>query len=351
MREHKILIVGGGPAGLYAATKLGNGCVLCERGELPHQKSCGGLMTPWVYQRLSAMGFPERSFCASYSKLDLYFSEGSATLRYGYPLVKATPRRILSEFLLEKARLAGAEIRTSVRITNIDPVHQLATCQDFSTIGYSNLIIADGAAGIVSHLTIPRRGKQLHTLQYELTTQFDQLATGWTKEFGPNYPWAMGMGPFGVHIGIVGPDAAELPAMLVEWASRVGIELPDRHPEKWTVPYSYRGMNPEQHVYMIGDAAGVPSPFTGEGLKHTFMSADWVVRKITAAKDGPEKSVILRQQRLHGLLWRRRCRSARFNDISNTAIEALARSRRGRAFLAWFYGMGPLDQKQIGEPG
>lgn len=350
-----VVIVGGGPIGLYAATLLGERALVIEKGAVPHDKSCGGGLTPYVQTRLRQLDHPLDSVPAGtkYNRFKLHFSNGrTRILNFDYTVIEVVPRLVLSEYIWLCALGAGAGVRDYTKVVSIDfPNHQL-TCWDTKgrteMVDYQYLIGADGAAGIVaptlaSHAHCHWDKSYIKTMQYRLPgVKIPELSTGWMPDYGPNYVWAFPAGDH-LHIGACGPFELDLQPIIRDWASKVEVELTSDKPEQWLVPFGYRGLFHPDDTYLIGDASGIAYGFTGEGLHQGFVSAEAVTDRILDHDDqlsSQRLESILSHKRLQEWVLKRR-ENGVFNRLSNDFFCAIAPYKWGAEFSAWFYGMAP----------
>ena len=63
------------------------------------------------------------------------------------------------------------------------------------------------------------------------------------------------------------------------WLDKNGYDLSNAHYESWPISYDYRGYN-FGNIFLIGEAAGLASGFTGEGIYQSLTSGDTVARTI-----------------------------------------------------------------------
>src|SRR6266481_8945699 len=133
MQEFDVAIVGAGPAGSTAAYRLasaGARVLLVDRASFPRDKPCGGGVTLRAARLLPFSIEPVVEDALDRLQLSLRY-------RWGFlrearaPLAYMTQRTRLDQFLLQKAREAGADVReeTTVDAREVDAIGR-ASCRE-----------------------------------------------------------------------------------------------------------------------------------------------------------------------------------------------------------------------------
>ena len=125
----RVLVAGGGPAGLCAAAALaraGAEVTLCEAGEFGRPKLCGEFLSPDAEEALAAAGLGrlvERSGAPSIGAVRVTVARrGRAAAEASAPIVPAghgIAREDLDAALADAARAAGADVRERCRVTSL----------------------------------------------------------------------------------------------------------------------------------------------------------------------------------------------------------------------------------------
>ncbi|GIX47274.1 MAG: hyaluronate lyase [Candidatus Tectimicrobiota bacterium] len=289
-----VTVIGAGPAGALLAYWLavrGLRVVLVEKARLPRVKPCGGGLT----QRTVALlpfaidAVVERRVARLVLTQNLRrpFARTSPT-----PLVTLVTRSDFDAFLVQQAAAAGAQVYDGCQVTAIE-VQPRAFVLRSRTLGWESryLAFADGARG-----TLRRRlgfaAVAPHDLGLDLVLA--PPAGPWDPEtlyidwgtWPQAYAWAF---PKADHwsVGVKGPAALGpyleqyLRAFLRRWGVAPGDELaylahmlPTRTPDLPLV----RG-----RALVVGDAAGLLEPFTGEGIYYAVRSAQLAAEALSAA--------------------------------------------------------------------
>jgi geranylgeranyl reductase family protein len=286
VRSYDAIVVGAGPSGSTAAYRLaaaGKDVLLLDRASFPRDKPCGGGVTERAARLLPFSIEPVVEDVAT--KVDLRLGYGRTVERGdGVPLVYLTQRRRLDHFLAERAQEAGAEFRDAVRVTEVvsgeEGVTVVAGRERFLA---SLLIGADGINGLVAralglggnrHVGVALEGN----LSYALPG-VDRYRGRIVLEFGVvpgGYAWVF---PKGDHANFgVGGWGGEGPALrnhlerlctahgaAAEDLQEVrGYRLPLRSPSSTLA----RG-----RALLVGDAAGLVDPVSGDGMFEGFLSS------------------------------------------------------------------------------
>ena len=340
--EKQVVVVGGGPVGLYAALQLqraGYLCTVLEKGLLPHDKLCGGGMPPAVRTRLYKLGIQLGGWC--YRDLHIYFPPtDERVVHLKHVGMEVLPRRWLSEALLRCALDHGVTVlANSPVLAEMVDVPGHAINLPTVTVPYKHLILASGASGLARSL-IGRRTPQyqLKCVQRQIVCPgFNQLATGWTHQYGPNYSWAFSAGD-DVLVGTCGPKEVDLEASMAHWLSTIC--LPDvGQNARWLIPCDYQGVSHDDDISLVGDAAGMASVLTGEGLHQGMASADAVVGKITGRRNDRDLKAVLRQKWAHARLWDWRRSSRRHCKMSNRLFQRMLGTSVGQQYMVRFLGL------------
>jgi len=140
---HDVLIVGGGPSGLHAARLLAGGglrVLVAERKkDIGANVVCTGIVGQEVF---SEFDLPTGPILRELRTVKLVSALGN-TFQYHHPSVFASvvDRKLFDQALAEKARAAGAEISTSIRVYDVVPgdgrVRILAKTHDEAPVEYS----------------------------------------------------------------------------------------------------------------------------------------------------------------------------------------------------------------------
>jgi flavin-dependent dehydrogenase len=190
-----------------------------------------------------------------------------------------TQRRRLDHFLLEQAAAAGADVRDGVKVADVRPD---GLTVDGEEISARIVLGADGCNGTAAR-ALDLGGDLVHGVALEANFPYDaRYAGAMVIEIAVvrgGYGWIF---PKGDHVNVgVGGDASEGPR-LREHLARVcrehgidpdaatdtrGYRLPMRRPGS---PLA-RGT-----AAVIGDAAGLVDPFSGDGMYEGFLSAQLV---------------------------------------------------------------------------
>ncbi len=196
-----------------------------------------------------------------------------------------TQRRRLDQYLAEQAAAAGAVFRDGVKVAvGSDPERGLTLLVNGEEFRPQVIVGADGANGTVAR-SLGLGGPITHGVAYEGNAPFEERYRGLAViELGTipgGYGWIF---PKGDHLNVgVGGWEGEGPKLrdhLAELCRRRGIDasalesvrghrLPLRRPGFVTA----RG-----RALLVGDAAGLVDPLTGDGMYEAFVSARLAIR-------------------------------------------------------------------------
>jgi geranylgeranyl reductase family protein len=288
MEHFDVLVVGAGPAGsatAYRLAKNGASVLLADRATFPRDKPCGGGLTMRAVLQCPVDVTPVVE--DEIDLVELRFRYGPAVERASErPVILMTQRRRLDAFLLERAREAGANVREGARVTINGTLKVGGT-----PVRADVVVAADGANGTTARALGLGDGI-VHGVALEGNAPYENVARERYEhravvelaDIPGGYGWVF---PKAHHVNIgVGAWEHEGPR-LREHLKRVcaghgvpvesltdlrGHRLPLRRPATQVA---------SERALLVGDAAGLVDPVSGDGLYECFVSARLAVEAIT----------------------------------------------------------------------
>ncbi len=302
-----VLIVGGGPAGAACAAfcaRAGLRTVVVERAIFPRDKVCGDCLNPdcWpVFARLGIEGAVRALPHVALRAVEFVGLRGQ-TIRLPLPDDPArgeiaVKRRDLDALLLDHAAALGAEVRQGWALSELDGSE--ATITDATgggrppeTLAARFLVAADGRNSVTARLAgmLSGRvgtGRDPHArigLQTHVPCPPGFGARVQMRWFADGYGGLCPVGHEELNISLAAPARAL--ERLKRWA-HAEFSLSDDHPWRTIAPLD-RAPAPDAvsragGVYLVGDAARVVEPFTGEGIYYALRSGELAAGSIVAA--------------------------------------------------------------------
>jgi geranylgeranyl reductase family protein len=269
--SYDVAIVGGGPAGSTAAYRLataGASVLLIDKARFPRDKPCGGGVTGRAARLLPFSIEPVVEDVVDRLECGLRYRH-RFTRRTRAPLAYMTQRKRLDHFLLHTAAEAGAEVREG----------EMADARELD----ARIVIgADGCNG-ASAKQLGLAEQVEHGVALEANYPYDaRYAGAMVLEIAVirgGYGWIFAKGDhINVGVGGNGEEGPKLRAELQRMCEAYGID-PDaaqdtrgyRLPMRLTATRLARGT-----TAVIGDAAGLVDPLSGDGMYEAFLSAQLV---------------------------------------------------------------------------
>jgi digeranylgeranylglycerophospholipid reductase len=280
-----VLIVGGGPGGLFMAARLaGRGVrtvVYEEHARVGDPVHCTGVLSSDSFRRF------DLPVTATLNHLtDVRFvSPGGIPVDYATPSPIATviDRPAFDRALAERAVAAGAAIRSGARVSALeaDAAGIRATVAGGAVVQARLAVLACGAQYAFQRrfgFGLPRI--YLHTAQRELPAAvMPSVELHFGRDVAPGgFAWAVPVvrpEGFYVRIGVMAArDAAGCyRRMLERVGDRWGVSSRDLPPRLKILPLGAIDRTYGDRLLAIGDAAGLVKPTTGGGIHYSIVSA------------------------------------------------------------------------------
>ncbi len=294
MERFDAIVVGAGPAGSTAALRLARGgarVLLCDRERFPRDKPCGGGLTERAVKQLPVSVEPVVEEVVD--RFELGFRYGTRFERGGKrPLVLMTQRRRLDAHLAEEAARAGADFRDGLRAKALEPGEREATARFDGTAATAPVVIgADGVNGLTARAL--GYGDRRHGVALEGNVSYvhareDRWSGRAVVDLGAvpgGYAWVF---PKGDHVNVgVGGWRSEGPRLRKHLARAcAGYGLPYERLESvrgFRLPMRRPGEAPARgRVLLVGDAAGLVDPLSGDGIFEALLSARLAAEAVLA---------------------------------------------------------------------
>jgi geranylgeranyl reductase len=339
--EH--LIVGAGPAGLRAAQVLAEAgrevLVLEKRAEIG-PKTCAGGLTRKSMRELEPLGLPAGAALASVGHIA--FAGGRAVaLDADATVIHTIHRGALGGYQLGWTRAAGADVRAGVSVSEVD-LSARTVVAGGRQLGWRHLIGADGADSAVRRALALPSPREYFAAEYNVPgIRLEPLRVECDPEpLANGYFWVFPHGAY-TSVGAVAPKHLVPPPRLRRYLDvrldRLGVPRDAAPFEGATLEVVYRGCHFPGDVHLVGDAAGVPSSLTAEGIYAALVTGEEVGRTILEPRcPSPKTLQWLRTKRRHDRLAQFLARPRR----RALTLKALARAAATPAFqrplVRWF---------------
>jgi geranylgeranyl reductase len=218
----------------------------------------------------------EKTFCSQH----IFTPLQKHTVRSDSPIIFTTDRLKLGQWMLDQARQAGAVVLTGTPVQRITD-KKISTGQ--GEYGYRFLVGADGSSSLVRRflgIAAEKTGVGIHC---QVPGNFERLE--WhlnTDLFRNGYAWIFPHAQ-SASVGVYASRSSANPKMLLaklnDWTHKYGIAINKAQPRAALVNYDYRGWQ-FGNTFLVGDAAGLASGLTGEGINAAIISAEAVAAKI-----------------------------------------------------------------------
>jgi geranylgeranyl reductase family protein len=283
--RYDAIVVGAGPAGSTCAHRLasaGANVLVLDRARFPRDKPCGGGLTGRAARLLPFSVDPVVEDVVTSVRMRLRFG-GWFERGDGEPLVLMTQRLRLDAYLLEQAVCAGAEVRDSLKVERAQAGPEgVEVTAGGERLHAAALVGADGVNGICSR-ALRLGGNQAVGVAMEGNVGYDRLRTDDYRgravlELGVlpgGYGWVFPKGDH-VNVGLGGweREGPRLRERLRDLCAAHGISYDDleglrgyRLPLRSPSSRLARG-----RAAIVGDAAGLVDPVSGDGIFEAFLS-------------------------------------------------------------------------------
>jgi geranylgeranyl reductase family protein len=309
--DSDVLVIGAGPSGATAArelARLGHRTLLVDRASFPRSKPCGDGLTMRATEIFADLGLADELF-AGHKPLEkvrmwspagelLEFTCQDDPAEFGYVI----PRKDVDHFLWRKAQEAGADfVQARIASVTMDDAGVTATTDKGDTLRAKYLVLAAGglsplpvqlgfSEGFLSQ-AVAMRGywENVGDLQHSEDVYLFPIRTA-------GYIWVFSEpgGLANVGLGIDRDDykamGTQLPELLRGWLRddpRLAPRFKDAKElnlEGHVIPLGLRqGPLVKGRTLLIGDAAGVANPVTGEGVSYGMATGIAAARAVDAA--------------------------------------------------------------------
>ncbi len=298
-RSFDVLVAGGGPAGAVCAAacaRAGLSVAVIERAVFPREKVCGDCLNPGCWRVLDALGLRHAVMVQEHAQLDwVEIGFGSRKpVRAALPAAGtrreiALARHLLDTVLLDHARSLGAEIfqGTQVRQANRS-TKGWQVISDTGDFHGKWLVAADGRNSTVCrHLGIlPGTLRDRVALQTYARLLPEAAGAVGLRVLPMGYCGYADIGGGRLNLCLVGRP--ERLTALRQWATGV-FRLDAETVWRNISPIERGTVAPAaDRLLLVGDAARVVEPFTGEGIRYAMESGWLAAQCLTSIKDPGE---------------------------------------------------------------
>jgi geranylgeranyl reductase family protein len=266
--------------------------LLADKATFPRDKPCGGGLTGRALRHAPCDVSGVVEHVVDRFELRLRYGRRFAR-RHDTPLISMTQRRRLDTHLLEQAEAAGADVRDGARVEEIEPVPTGVTVRVAGESVHADVVVgADGANGIVAR-AIGVDDSIVRGVALEGNASWDGFNPDRYRgtaviELGVvpgGYGWVF---PKGDHVNVgVGGWGSEGPRLREHLADLVrahGVAIDELTDVKGhRLPMRRLGTRAAGgRVLLVGDAAGLVDPLSGDGIYEAFASAELAAEAILA---------------------------------------------------------------------
>ena len=299
MQRFDVLVVGGGPAGSATAHNLasaGASVLLADKATFPRDKPCGGGLTARAFRRCPVDPTPVVE--EEVDLVELRFRYGDRVERTARaPVIYMTQRRRLDAFLLDAARAKGVEVREGARVELGEQMRV-----DGSPIEVDVVVGADGANGTTAR-TLGLGAGIVHGVALEGNvpyTSFRGIATAGARwSSSPTSRAATD----GSSRRAITSTSASVPgrrrgrgsgSTSPERVRPTGLRLESlEHLRGHRLPLRPPGITiASERALLVGDAAGLIDPVSGDGMYECFVSAALAAAAIDDLLAGRSASLV-----------------------------------------------------------
>ena len=309
--DYDVVISGGGPAGSGAAyhlRKLGLKVLVVEADKFPRDKVCGDAISPIAINELEAMGItktPTFQNANEITKVGLFVENNHAIVNLILPdhlhyHARIIPRVELDYAIYQKAKEEGAEFLEETRVINYQTFpHKVVTTlqqgkKQFEII--SKIIIgADGSRSVVRRLLQEKTFDDdfqlvgLRAYYDNVQGPSDRMDVYFMEENFPGIFWFFPEGKSGANIGLATLSntfphkQSQVKKILTDHiknnkdiAARIGNGTLRNKIEGWPITfYDAKKEVTGDRVLLVGEAAGLINPLSGDGIQYALLSARW----------------------------------------------------------------------------
>ena len=324
--NYDVLIIGGGPSGLACGkttAQAGMKTLILERKTDIGKKVCAGGVT-WngLIGRL-----PEDQVERSFSTQCISSRLQNVAVTAPNPIIATVNREVLGQQMANTAQESGVELRTGLfarSITKNSDGSFCVTMDDKETYRTKYLVGADGSSSAVRrYLNIPVKHYGIG-INYIIKRTYKHME--WhldSRLFHNGYSWIFPhkqSTSIGAYVDKSVMSARRLHQNLSEWAQQQGIDLSPYSASAERINFDYRGLR-FGDVFLIGDAAGLASALTGEGIYPAIISGEYAGKLISGQPtDEPNFKRLIRNHSRHKKI----CKlSGKSKTISTLLLEAL----------------------------
>lgn len=327
--NYDVIVVGAGPAGSICARSLGMGgarVLLIDKMQFPRDKTCGDFISARLCDKMQQLGIYDAVQKVAHTIIeDLLFSHpaiGSFSIKASFNRKSSEgfvcKREDLDAVLLEEAK-KYVDVLEGVKVKGVvfEAGQAVGVRTEEASVWAKMIVGADGANGVTAKalgmetLDENHHAVAIRSYYSNVKGMTASVELHFLDEVQPGYFWIFPVnqatGEANVGLGILSRHVRHCNLQLKQMLNRIIENHPqfrERFAEAdclaqikgWSLPFgSKQRPLAFNGAILIGDAAGLVDPMSGEGIENAFRSAECaaaVIQKALAANDFSLSSLI-----------------------------------------------------------